>query len=94
MSLASALSDAFTLYVVNRRGRGGSNPFPPRLRPSTGYGRGCIERAGEQDRGVQHLRPQLGRHQRARRGASALRDLQKVAVYELPLLISQATPIR
>jgi pimeloyl-ACP methyl ester carboxylesterase len=88
MLLASALSDAFTLYVLNRRGRG-SGPYPPGYSIQTERedveallrktGASCV--FGLSSGGIVALE-----------AARCLPELRKVAVYEPPFSVRKAAP--
>jgi pimeloyl-ACP methyl ester carboxylesterase len=88
MLLASALSDAFTLYILNRRGRG-SGPYPP------GY---SIQTERED---VEALLRKTGASRVfglssggivALEAARCMPELRKVAVYEPPFSVRKAVP--
>jgi pimeloyl-ACP methyl ester carboxylesterase len=90
MRLAEALSDAFTLYLPNRRGRGSSGP------PGEGYN------LGKECEDIQALLTQTGAENIFGLSSGALISLQvalevpsvrKVAAYEPPLSIDHSSPI-
>lgn len=87
MSLASALSDAFTLHVINRRGRGGSTAF----QPDHSIRADCEDIAAIMNKtGASRIFGLSSGGIITLEAARTLAELRKVAVYEPPLWTSRS----
>jgi pimeloyl-ACP methyl ester carboxylesterase len=89
MRLATCLSDAFTLFIPNRRGRGPSGPHGDHYN----MGRECEDLdALLAQTGAQNVFGLSSGALIALRGALTLPAIRKVAVYEPPLSIDHSSP--
>jgi pimeloyl-ACP methyl ester carboxylesterase len=89
MLLATALSDTFTLYVLNRRGRGGSSPYLPDHGIQTD--REDVEAMLRKTGASRVFGLSVGGII-ALEAARCLPELRKVAVYEPPVSVRKSIP--